>query len=364
MSISKRLYASSSILDLLSWAVLSLFSTRLFLELSAYPSLGNGNWHIAHVLWGGLFMLSAIILLLAFYGNDATKYASILGGIGWGLFIDEIGKYLSRDNDYWFRPAVIFIYISFIILFFVYRYFERKTKADRSSLWNKILDDCHELVNQDFENKEKVRLLSKINQLSNLSLSKSESKILHDLKDIVNSIQSKKDKKEFNLAKLIAAFFKISYSKLFRKKLVFYGLFLYSFYYVVDKFIDIFRLIFNPQKISLLQSYYLHYDFFSKADVYMITIKFVIEIIVASLYFVGLTYLVRRKTFRGLRFYQLGLLINIFLGSVIKFYFEQFSAVFGLITAVLIYSWLKSYREELSSIIRASKNTKKSSHRL
>ncbi|MFN2236595.1 MAG: hypothetical protein ACK2U1_20385, partial [Anaerolineales bacterium] len=38
---------------LLSFAV-SVVLTRLFLEITGYPKLGNSELHIAHVLWGGL----------------------------------------------------------------------------------------------------------------------------------------------------------------------------------------------------------------------------------------------------------------------------------------------------------------------
>jgi hypothetical protein len=80
----------------------------------------------------------------------------------------------------------------------------------------------------------------------------------------------------------------------------------------------------------------------------MITLKFIIEVFVAVLFTIGLTYWFRKKTIRGIKFYQLGLIINIFIGSPIKFYFEQFSGVFSLILALTIWTWLNSYRRESS----------------
>lgn len=40
--------------------------SRLALQLVGYPRLGGGGFHIAHLLWGGLLMLAAIVLLLGF----------------------------------------------------------------------------------------------------------------------------------------------------------------------------------------------------------------------------------------------------------------------------------------------------------
>jgi hypothetical protein len=70
-------------------AVTSIFIIRFFLFLTGYPQLGGAGLHIAHMLWGGLFMLIAIIILLSFLTRAAMTTASILGGAGFGIFIDE-----------------------------------------------------------------------------------------------------------------------------------------------------------------------------------------------------------------------------------------------------------------------------------
>lgn len=346
MFLTKRVNASNLLLDFLIWALLSLFGTRLFLVIFNNPEIGRGNWHIAHVLWGGLAMLVGIIIFIVYYGKKSIRYASIFAGIGWGMFIDEIGKYVTRDNNYWFRPAIIFIYISFVFLFFLYRILEKKSRQNRSSLWHELLEDCEEIFNNDLEKNEKKELLLKIKKYEKFIPSPAEKKILVDLKQLVESITPIRDKHEFDPAKLIAASLQATYNRLFKRKVVFYGLFVYSLWYIFDKAVDATRLLFNPDKVALLQNYYSHYDFFSKADVYMISLKFIIEVFVAMLFTVGLVYWLRKKTVIGIRFYQLGLLVNIFIGSLIKFYFEQFSGVFSLILALIVWTWLDSYRRD------------------
>src|SRR5690606_9357710 len=51
------------LLTLLSFAA-SVILTRLFLELTGYPQLGGGTFHIAHVLWGGLLLFAAALMPL------------------------------------------------------------------------------------------------------------------------------------------------------------------------------------------------------------------------------------------------------------------------------------------------------------
>lgn len=215
-------------------------------------------------------------------------------------------------------------------------------------MWHELLEDCEELINNDLEKTEKKELLHKINRFETLSPSPYEKKILFDLKVLVESTPALKDKHQFSLSKFIATSLRVTYNRLFKKKLVFYSLFIYSLWYIGDKLVDTVRLVFNSNKLVILQDYYQHYDFFSKADIYMITLKFIVEVIVATLFAVGLYYWFRKKTVKGIKFYQLGLLINIFIGSILKFYFEQFSGIFSLILALVVWNWLDNYRRERS----------------
>jgi len=97
-------------------AVASVLGIRLFLHLTGYPQIGNSTLHIAHLLWGGMGMLIAIIMLISFIGRRIELWASILGGVGFGTFIDEVGKFVTQDNDYFFEPAVSIMYIVFILI--------------------------------------------------------------------------------------------------------------------------------------------------------------------------------------------------------------------------------------------------------
>ena len=93
-------------------AVVSFLAIRAFLAATGYPRLGGNGIHIAHMLWGGLLMLAALMLLLAYLGRSVQHVAAIVAGLGFGTFVDEIGKFVTADNDYFFRPAVAIIYVT------------------------------------------------------------------------------------------------------------------------------------------------------------------------------------------------------------------------------------------------------------
>ena len=108
--------------------VATVLSVRLILKLTGYPQIGGGMLHIAHLLWGGLLMTAALITAFAFLDRASARVSSIVGGIGFGLFIDEVGKFVTRDIDYFFKPAVALIYITFVLIFLAARSIESGRK--------------------------------------------------------------------------------------------------------------------------------------------------------------------------------------------------------------------------------------------
>jgi len=103
--------------------------TRVFLGLTGYPQLGSPSLHIAHMLWGGLLMLAALFTLFIFVGKQAKAAAAVIGGAGFGLFIDEVGKFVTRDNNYFFQPSFAIMYGVFVVLFIVFRQLSLQASA-------------------------------------------------------------------------------------------------------------------------------------------------------------------------------------------------------------------------------------------
>ena len=116
-----RNYEQATIDIFLVTAVTTVLLLRLYLAATGYPQIGGGGLHIAHVLWGGLGMVLAIGILLSFLLPSTRRLAAFLGGIGFGAFIDELGKFLTSDNNYFFKPTAALVYTIFVALYFAAR---------------------------------------------------------------------------------------------------------------------------------------------------------------------------------------------------------------------------------------------------
>jgi hypothetical protein len=150
--------------SLLIAAVATILVIRTQLWLTNYPQLGGRGLHIAHLLWGGLFMLVSIGLLLTFLGRPMRRAAAILGGIGFGFFIDELGKFITEDNNYFYRPAAALIYLIFIALFLLTRTLQRRERPTaRDDLANAV-DLLGEAAHGDLDEAERRRALALVDR--------------------------------------------------------------------------------------------------------------------------------------------------------------------------------------------------------
>ena len=109
-------------------AIVTVLLIRLYLYLTGYPQVGGDTLHIAHMLWGGLFMVVSFAMVMLFAHQVWKPIAALVGGIGFGTFIDELGKFITKDNDYFFEPTISIMYGIFIGLYLIARYFDRKRK--------------------------------------------------------------------------------------------------------------------------------------------------------------------------------------------------------------------------------------------
>lgn len=140
-------------------AVAAILAIRTFLALTNYPQISGEGFHISHMLWGGLMMMIAIIVLITFLNKEAKNFAAIIGGVGFGTFIDELGKLITSDSNYFFKPTIALIYVIFILIYLIYKLVGKHPKPTKKEYAVNALEMIKEAVlhNLDVEEKSKAQ---------------------------------------------------------------------------------------------------------------------------------------------------------------------------------------------------------------
>ncbi len=135
---------------------------RLFLELTGYPQVGGGTLHIAHLLWGGLAMFIGLFVVLIWDNPGALYVTALLSGVGIGLFMDEVGKFITTTNDYFFPAAAPIVYGFFLVVLLVYLFVRRRRKPDPRRAMVMALDELKEIVYGEVDEAEGQRILDNL----------------------------------------------------------------------------------------------------------------------------------------------------------------------------------------------------------
>jgi hypothetical protein len=153
------------LITLLSFAA-SISLTRLFLELTGYPQIRGGDFHIAHILWGGLLQFVAALLMLVFANRWVYTASAVLAGVGMGLFIDEVGKFITVAMDYHYPLAAPIVYAFFLLTVLVYlRVRQPPYRSARAELFRSF-DAMEEILEHDLDPREREELRERLHYVA------------------------------------------------------------------------------------------------------------------------------------------------------------------------------------------------------
>lgn len=140
-------------------AVAAVLGIRFWLQVTGYPRVEGYGLHIAHMLWGGLLMLAALLVLLSYLDRASVRTAAVLGGLGFGTFLDEVGKFVTQDNDYFYRPAVAIMYGVLVTAFLAARWAREHRRFSREEWLVNALRETENVALHDLDPDERRRAL-------------------------------------------------------------------------------------------------------------------------------------------------------------------------------------------------------------
>lgn len=305
----KNFQAGEILEDFLISAVASVLVIRFFLIIFNYPQIGGNGLHIAHMLWGGLLMMAAMVLMICYLTQKIRHLAAVIGGIGFGFFIDELGKFITSDNNYFFQPAMALIYIIFILLFLFFRYLGNNKKAQPNDYLVNALELTKESIINDLDDDEKTMALEYLKFIPYSRFSEVFNQIFIQAKTITPP-------KPIFIKKLYQNI-KINYKILVTKKWFLFFL-LGILLLLSTNIVSIIILLFNKKtylgEIGLSLS--------SKLEI--------LFSIISSLLALGGIFVFIKNRPAGYKILKYSVLVSIFLTQVFAFYTDQLLAIGGL----------------------------------
>lgn len=305
-------------------AVFAVLGIRIFLSLAGYPQLGGSGLHFAHMLWGGVLMVLAIISSLLFLNNSVKNFVAILGGIGFGVFIDEVGKFITRDNNYFFRPTFSIIYVIFIFLYLFFRTFEKRTLRKDEYLANSI-ELLKETVINDLDIGERKKALFYLKK------SDSGSELVILLKKLFYDLETIKPPKP-NIFSFLKKFLEKGYFCIIQNS---------KFYKVVITLFILQAIVGVLAIFSLLAggifAFFSTYSFnfifvyFSSYNRILLTLSNLLE----NYLVIKGVFVIRNSRNKAFRYFKRSLLVSIFFTQIFLFYENQLFAFLGLVFDII-----------------------------
>jgi hypothetical protein len=310
--------------------ITTILVIRTQLWLTNYPQLGGRGLHIAHLLWGGLFMVVAIGVQLTLLGRRTKRVTAVVGGVGFGFFIDELGKFITADNNYFYRPAAALIYLIFAGLAVLALSFRRRAAfTSREEIANAV-DMLTESVRRELpepDRRQALELLDRANP--------SDPRVA-PLRSLLTATAVVPERGELR-RKAVAALQRLTTAPRFETALVW----LFGVWAVLTVFTHA-ELVFD---IGIkLGGAARGFQSDRLGDLEIANVASVTSSLVsAALVIRGIVILIRTGSHeRAYRSFDRARLVAIFVGQVFAFFESQFHAVFGLVIDLLLLAALRS----------------------
>jgi hypothetical protein len=330
---------------LLSFAA-SVSVTRLFLELTGYPQLGGGSLHIAHVLWGGLLLFIAALLPLILSNRWALYVSAILTGVGVGLFIDEVGKFITQTNDYFYPPAAPIIYAFFLLTVLLYVQVRKPPPPDSRSELYYVFDAFEEVLDRDLDSRERAELTERLNKISQQSEQPELNRLARELLDFLhNDPLPVRHPMPTWIDHLVSRWQKFEnryLSRMVFRAILSGGMIALGINSVI-KLGQLLLVSVLPAALQRTLSQQIEAGRVTATNLDWFAARLALEGVTGLLLLISAVFLIAGQEKRGLAFSYLSLLMSLSGVDLVVFYFDQFSTIamavvqFGLLIALLYY---------------------------
>lgn len=331
--------------SLLSFAA-SVSLTRLFLEVTGYPQLGNSQLHIAHVLWGGLLLFVAALLPLIAANRWVYTTGGILSGTGVGLFIDEVGKFITQSNDYFYPAAAPIIYAFFLLVVLFYLRVRRPASDDPRAELYRAFDGLQEVLEHDLDPHERADLIARLDHVVRNAEHPNHVALARALLDFIEAESLEVVPPRPSLEDRLQHWFNILLDRYLHRWLLKSVLMLSLSLTGLVAMADL--LVLLPGSPGVDDAYLLlagNADEPSANLLFLSLTRLALEGGVGLMLLAGAVLLLLHKEQKGITMAYFGLLIALTILNLLRFYFDQFSTIVLAMAQFAMLMGLLTYRQ-------------------
>lgn len=290
-------------------AITTILAVRFYLKLTGYPEIGGSTLHISHLLPGSLLMLASILILLAAVNRAARGFAAVMAGVGFGLAWDELGKFITKDNNYFFHATPGLIYLTFVVLYLAVRYAAQRRFTQSDYIAN-VMDLLKDAAIKDLDVREYEHAKQLMSHVSPRHI------LYEPTRRMLEAVKPSPMREPSILDKIIVGFkwplMKLSRQEYFPRLVINIA--------VIYGFVSLIMGLFFLAVASLPDS--IHLTGFLQGDESDL-IGGASALAAAAFTAAGASRYVNGKTRRAYKYFEQGLLVNIFIGQVVLFFKSQ-----------------------------------------
>jgi len=342
----KRARSEQYLLLTLVFLAGSVIVTRLYLELTGYPQIGGGDLHIAHLLWGGLLLYIAALLPLIVLNEWALTWSAILSGVGVGLFIDEVGKFITRTNDYFYPPAAPIIYAFFLLSVLLFLLVRRQHAQNARAGLHRAIERYQDVVDGAIDADDLAEIRSYL-----ATAQGADAPRLVELGDILRAyldkyadeLMRKQPGKFARLQRHVTSWFRRIDLRTHRRWLV--ALTLLNAIGVLGGVLLFVLVLLEPEQTAnrLIALVVTDSEVRSMDDRLWLVVRMVLDLFASVLALAALVLFLRQRDHTGARVAIYGAVFSLTTVTLLTFYLDQFGAISGALYQFLVLMVAVSY---------------------
>ncbi|MBE0428627.1 MAG: hypothetical protein IBX61_01990 [Thermoleophilia bacterium] len=304
-------------------AVATILGVRLILKITGYPQVGGATLHIAHAIWGGLLMGISILMLIIFLSKRVETLAALTGGAGFGLFIDEVGKFTTQTNDYFFQPSVAIMYVTFIALYLSVRYIFNSAGVMEIEYLVNAIREMQNIPGNRMHEHDRQQILHYLNRCDQ------SNPLVANLRVIAGGAYASPPRQPGMYRRWKERFF-LWYRRIARARWFAPAIVVFFILQFIGSLSVMVALMFEPGEIAGQVRTFVFADWAILGS----------NIIAAIFIAIGVL-LLKRNRLQAYTMFQRSVLVGIFVGQLFLFYKDEFRALTGLTGELLLFMALR-----------------------